>query len=449
MEILQSMTFNVSRFLGKQRVTFGTYVPSNYNYFVQRKDSVLIVYNSFTRVTAIINQLQWDALHACKVIYDEAHPISHDVSDLISNRLLVPKNIDEEKDYLALYDIVSGMSIDHSVDSYTVLTTTGCNARCFYCFEADFRAQVMLKNTAEAVAEYMIKNSNGKMISIHWFGGEPLCNTAAIDTICDILKKNNVPFTSSMTSNGFAFTKQIVENAAENWNLKFVQITFDGLHDEHNRRKNFYQSESDPFINTIQNIHELLKVGIGVSIRINFDSDNLTQIPELVDYFAVEFSGEKRISAYPAALYEDCSAWKPDRNADEQIRLIREQVRLTQYIRDHFHVGEKSVAKGFSMYYCGANNKKHRTINPNGSFSVCHNVGDNVTYGSVFDGITDDEKFRKWTENSRLREKCKDCIWLPECTAFDMCPVKKSYCKVDRENQVRQKIESIYLRYMK
>lgn len=246
-----------------------------------------------------------------------------------------------------------------------------------------------------------------------------------------------------MTSNGYAFTHEIIKSAKA-WNLEYVQVTFDGLREEHNRRKNFITNDPDPFLHTISNIHCLLEAGVGVSIRLNFDTDNLFQIRDLVDYLANEFKNEKRISFYPVALFEDCSSWRPGRDADEQIRLISEQALLRDYIKNKFRLSQKNVGKGFSMHYCGANSISHRTINPNGTFSVCHNVSDKVIYGSIFDGITDHELYKKWTNNGQPREKCRNCVWLPDCTTFSLCPVKKSYCSIDRESFVKESIIRAY-----
>jgi sulfatase maturation enzyme AslB (radical SAM superfamily) len=45
--------------------------------------------------------------------------------------------------------------IEYSTDTinrYNILTTTGCNARCFYCFEEGVEIKTMSSRTAEQVA---------------------------------------------------------------------------------------------------------------------------------------------------------------------------------------------------------------------------------------------------------------------------------------------------------
>lgn len=439
--IICSMEKQFQRFIGKKEFTEGEYVPSKFNYYFDI-DGESLVYNSFSGVFALLSSDQLNNLHLEKCMLTNA--VSDDISELVHYRLLVSSDIDETIDYLNLYRTVKGFIYNPAITSYTVLTTTGCNARCFYCFEQDFKAVTMKTITAEVLSDFMIQNSQGKPISIHWFGGEPLCNTNAIDTICSQLDKAGIVFSSTMTSNGYAFTKKIIENAASHWRLKSVQITLDGLREEHNRRKNYFASKPDPFNQTIMNIHDLLDAKIRVSLRLNFDSGNSNEMSLLIDYLSNEFSGCKGLSAYSIPLFEDCNAWNPDRDNEEQLNLIRRQQDLNDEIRSKFLLSEKNVCRGFSISHCGANNPAHRTVNPDGTFSFCHNYSDTYVYGSIFDGIKDKVAFEKWTNNDRLREMCKNCIWLPECTAFDMCPVKKTYCKIEYENQVRVKLSRIY-----
>lgn len=441
--IICPMQKDFKKFLGEQALAAGSYIPSKYNFYCTvDDDGTKLVYNTFSGVLSVLTDVQWNLLHQKGCDLTDAP--SDEISELVKYRLLVRTTIDETQDYLELYNIVRDFAYDPAITSYTILTTTGCNARCFYCFEQGYKPDTMKKSTAKALADYIIQHSKGNRIHIHWFGGEPLCNTSAIDIICSHLKNEGVKFSSSMTTNGYSFTKQLVETAANLWKLKNVQITLDGLHDEHNRRKNFITSTPDPFYQTIANIHELLSADIGVSVRLNFDSENAYEIPALVDFLAREFHGSQKISFYPVALFEDCNTWNPDRDADEQLKLIKAQTEFSSYIRKKFVLSEKNVCRGFSTTHCGANNPAHRTINPNGTFSFCHNFSDSLVFGSIFEGITDNESYKKWTNNSRVREKCANCIWLPECTAFDMCPVKKSYCMIDFENHVCNKMNRIY-----
>lgn len=416
----------INEMLGKQPTRLGKYKPSMFNLLFQ-VNKKWYVYNSFSRSLAEITEAEHDIL--TKGTDVKKMPCEEEaVNQLISERFLMQEETDEVKDYLETEEIVQQWSAADYINSYTVLTTTACNARCFYCFESDFKPVTMTVKTAKDLAEYMVEHCGGKRIRIHWFGGEPLCNVRAIDLIVNYLKEKKARFSSSMTSNGFAFTQDIVNKAKNDWNLGSVQITLDGMDEEHNRRKNYIVKEENPFRRTIKNIKLLLDAEIGVSLRLNFDQNNVDNMRLLIQFLISEFKGKKGIVIYPAVLFESCASWSAHRTDEQKAMLANclEEFRETLaenglFIQKHFH-------REFRECHCGSNNIKHRVVNPDGRFSVCHNYSDDCTYGNIYDGITDKELFDRWTKNTRIREKCKNCKWLPECTNFDQCPTERMDC---------------------
>ena len=105
-------------------------------------------------------------------------------------------------------------------DSYTILSTSDCNARCFYCYEKGRSRIHMSEETATATADYITRHSSGEKVSIHWFGGEPLYNKKAISRICSLLTESGITFKSSMISNGFLFDEETVAEAAGNSSIR-------------------------------------------------------------------------------------------------------------------------------------------------------------------------------------------------------------------------------------
>ena len=72
--------------------------------------------------------------------------------------------------------------------SYIILPTTGCNARCFYCFEANSKKITMTDQMVDKVIDYIDRTRNKESkLSLQWFGGEPLLNKKAINKICSSL----------------------------------------------------------------------------------------------------------------------------------------------------------------------------------------------------------------------------------------------------------------------
>ena len=137
---------------------------------------------------------------------------------------------------------------------FTVLTTTDCNARCYYCYEKGIRREPMTRETAIAAADYIACASRGEKVRLRWFGGEPLFNREAIDVICGALEQKKICFESAMTTNGFYLDEKTTADAVEKWNLKNVQITVDGTEKTYNRIKAYIDAEENPYRRVMNNI---------------------------------------------------------------------------------------------------------------------------------------------------------------------------------------------------
>lgn len=144
--------------------------------------------------------------------------------------IYVPDDINETQ--LVLNRINESIENDfHAIRSHTVFATTNFNARCPYCFENGVAKKNMSEQTARDVAEYILSNQGeAKKLYVIWFGGEPMLNVKAADTIAATIKSsisNDVEFRSSMYTKGYLFSEEAIEHAICYWNLKAAQITLD------------------------------------------------------------------------------------------------------------------------------------------------------------------------------------------------------------------------------
>ena len=107
-----------------------------------------------------------------------------------------------------------------------ILTTTGCNAKCHYCYEKGLKTNYMSIETAIAIVNFIKSKYNylTKYVEIEWFGGEPLLNTKVIDLISNELNKHGIKFFSSMVSNGILIDNEIIEKMNKLWNLKKFKL---------------------------------------------------------------------------------------------------------------------------------------------------------------------------------------------------------------------------------
>ena len=447
MQIIHPENKTLRTMLGDQKPMACVYVPSQFNFILREQET--LIFNTFTRMFGVLEEEEYKLLQD-KVSVDSTEDIAPQLRFLIEKRLLVPEGSDEAEIYRQFYELIYMMRKPKELYSYTILTTTACNARCFYCFEADYKPVGMDAKTAEDVADYIIAHSNKKnVVRLHWFGGEPLCNTKAMDIISNKLRDNGFTYSCSITTNGLLFDSEIVKKAKEDWNVSTVQITLDGMNEEHNRRKNYAAYSGDAFATTIKHIHGLLDADITTIVRLNFDMANVKSIEKLTDFLKDEFGGHPKFASYPAVLFEDCSAWNPDRLPEEQQTLLKELFRLRDEMQEKNICFPRALNRDLPLERCGANNHGHRTILPNGKFTVCNNVGEADTYGSIYEGITDKEKYERWMNNSCVLEKCRTCCWLPECTSFDQCPVRRSTCRQEEQDTMTRKVRRDYGNYQK
>lgn len=75
-----------------------------------------------------------------------------DIQALYDMGFLIPDDKDEAK-FLEHLRIESLEANNNSPSYYIVCPTTGCNARCYYCFEKGIAQKRMDEGTAKAVAE--------------------------------------------------------------------------------------------------------------------------------------------------------------------------------------------------------------------------------------------------------------------------------------------------------
>ena len=343
---------------------------------------------------------------------------------LYAHHFLVPEDTEESRLYLEVKNILAlreerPAGLTHCV----ILPTSGCNARCFYCYEQGMVRRKMSSETAEDTVHFLLSHIAGPKLHIHWFGGEPLCAPDNIDRICASLAAAGVDFTAEMTSNGSLFTEDVVQKAVEAWKVTSVQVTLDGMAEEYARRK-CYTDLTDPFAAVIRNMHRLLAAGISLAVRLNTDRDNLADIYRVADFLRAEFSAEerRRMQVYAHVLFgvsgnlpEDCPAGAAeDPAAEVNEYLCRIGLMDPNAWRQQFFTLRSRA--------CRAAAPEHSLlIGADGRLFACEAMTEEMSFGDVRRGI-DPEAFARVSSPCALREDCAACAFLPLCTEFSRCP---------------------------
>ena len=179
---------------------------------------------------------------------------------LINHWFYIEYGVNEKINVPKLHKLIQSLRLNQkkSITDFQIITTTECNANCFYCYEAKYRKISMSTMTADKVVDFIAKHASGNKVKVMWYGGEPLLNSNIIDYISVKLASAGIEYTSSIISNGLLFTDSIVDRAMESWNLTNARITLDGTEQIYNRIKAYKDISVNPFSLVISNIEKLI-----------------------------------------------------------------------------------------------------------------------------------------------------------------------------------------------
>lgn len=327
---------------------------------------------------------------------------------------------------------------------FTILPTTDCNARCFYCYEAGRPRRMMRKETARSAAAWIAAQCSGKPAQLSWFGGEPLMNPDAIDVICAALADAGVPYASSMTTNGFLFTPALVKRAVAHWKLHSVQITLDGTEQTYNRTKAYVNAEGSAFQTVMGNIRLLLAAGVRVTIRLNVGADNAGDMLQLAETLAQAFSGAGTLTVYAHLLFATpAHAVSPQKAGQASAALEQLTARLIALGLQH----PRRLRRELPVTQCMADSGCSRIILPDGRLTLCEHHTEDEIIGDVASPQLDEQLMQTWTEQEAPVPACTECALYPECNRLKKCESLEECTDATRRAALRSREHSMLAEY--
>ncbi len=432
MEIINKAVENIAKCWGEGEIKDVSYRPMKY---IIRKeiDENTLLHNVVTGELICLDEDELKAFNSLPGEY------TADLSELVKHHFAVPLDFDEKSSVVQLRDIIKSLQAfkeDDSIFEYTILPTTACNARCYYCFEAGCKTVTMTEDIASKTADFIIDNHGNNDVVISWFGGEPTVGYKYIDIICEKLKQNNVTFTSNMTSNGYLFDEIMAEKSKHNWNLNDIQITLDGTEEVYNRIKSYVGVKDSPFKRVLKNISLLLSQNIRVTVRVNLGLNNYDDLSILIDDLIDKFGSNDLFRIYVQTLFDKCG-YSPEIYTKNDITLLSKKFLFLQKKIDNFRrYGHYSgILPHLKINACMADSDKAVVILPDGSIGMCmSNFAE--TCGNVFDGITDLDIKNEWKKHIEL-EKCGECYLYPDCYLIEKC---KHALQCDEKKMIEKEI---------
>ena len=428
MQVLNKASGKIEKAWGKQKIKDCRYRLMKYT-ISENCDHGLLLHNVITGELVLLDENEKSLLDNLPCKADEKY------FELIEKHFLVPIDFDERKIVGQLRQLLTLLEKKGNITGYTILPTTYCNARCFYCYECDFKHVHMTEEIAHDAVQYMIKHSGGEKISIGWFGGEPLVGVKIISQISRELTENGVEFSSSMISNGALFNEKLVDEAKKLWNLKSVQITIDGTEKIYNEVKDYVSMKGSPYLTVLNNIRMLSKAGIKVSIRINLGFHNVDDTKKLIEELCERFSDCENVSMYVHELYENEGA-EPTKYTDEQRDYITNKVNdFNRFVLEHGKYFEKRGLPKLKNSYCMADNDGAVIINPDGVLTKCEHCSSVDGFGTIYSDEYDKANLAQFKKYRDIVD-CYDCPLYPKCCILDKCLQFTACSKPKRENQI-------------
>ena len=395
-------------------------------------DNKVILHNVVTGHMAVLDEPEVRALNILPASYDVA------MEKLIEEHFLVHENYDEYKTVHQLRRIYQGRYTGNRINHYTILPTTYCNARCFYCYECDYPHVHMTEETASRIVDFIAEHRDGKDVSIQWFGGEPTVGMARIDQISQELKNRNIQYAASMISNGYLFDEYVVEKSVDLWKLQRIQITLDGTEKVYNRVKAYVGAKDNPYKRVLRNIDLLSNHKVKVNIRLNVDFYNKDEIEALIEDLGTRYAGNKNVGVYLNMLFNNQGFEPVVHSQDDIVELVEIIDGLTDRLKVLGLYRDSYQLPTLRFNQCMADNPHSLLIQPDGSFCRCEHESVNDSYGSVKNGVVDFDKVLKWREAVEHSDHCPECAIFPACYGLRYCFNNDAPC-----------IESVRLRNLK
>lgn len=413
--------------LGKQKETKGVKYRLLSFCISEAVSTGVLLYNNLTKELILIDSLEDIFLN--------------DTVYLTEHWFLVPSDYNDHK----LACDITHLLKEHYLSSvqktsFTVFTTTRCNARCFYCFEKNLPQVDMSEAVAHKVAEYIVSSSPTKSTWLRWFGGEPLCNMPVMDIICKDLQAAGVSYSSSMITNGLLLTSQILPKALELWHLSKVQITLDGSQEIYNKTKNYIAPDRNPFAVVTQNITDIANSGIKLGIRLNIGKHNGEDLLTLLNELERRIPNKTNIFFTFAPLFENAGHKPSPRSAEDRHNIYR----LISQLEAHAEMlGFSTVGlrlnERLNVYSCAADNPYAINIAPQGDLYRCEHIHMNSPVGSIdhHDAISTGV----WTNYIEKQPECNDCPLFPTCHHLIGC-AEHTHCNNEYQNRQIQIVKN-------
>lgn len=411
--------------------------------FIDYNNNEVIMINLINGATDIIVKDVYN-----KIISNDFNKLDKDIIDSLLQRKYLFKSEKEYKKFITDINNRIEMLEKKAIPNFLVVPSYACNLQCIYCYEQTY----MIKGTTNINPLKMVdlqferidkimqayENKYGTVtddIRVTIMGGEPLlkCNLEAVAYIFEQSKKRK--YTIDIVSNGIDLNYYIKLFNEYKDTLDHIQITVDGVKEVHDKRRIFKDGRGS-FDLIMNNIHLSLENDITIVLRVNVDSTNINELPELANTLVKEFNYNNRLLPYLYLLQDGgCSGETNIINEEvgiEKIFELEDKNSNMKVFRKKFHPSD-FIDSIFNdepyqpvLRHCGASKNQFILDCKSNIYKCWHGIGNNdYRVGTFYPEYKLDEvKINDWFNRSvKILDKCKNCKYRYICGTG--CPAAK------------------------
>ena len=410
------------------------WIPSRYNARTVGDDGRLILWNTFTGAVCVFTARDRERVLRRLEKDGVAEPLDRTAEFLGRRGFLVRQGTDELDRFRYWYGRTHWRS---DLLQLILMATEDCNFRCVYCFEK-FERGTMSPEVRQGVRALVLRRASSlSSLSVSWFGGEPLYGWEAVEELSpfflDVAKRHGIAHDQAMTTNGYLLTEEKATRLLE-WGCTRYQITVDGLAEEHDCRR-VGRDGSPTHAVVLDNLRSLKarKTPFDVSIRVNFDRENVPRLGPFLEALSEDFGGDARFKL----CFRAVGRWGGDNDDQLAVCGTGEARQVVTALREtarglglRHEGGIRDVAR-FGAEVCYAARPYNFVVGASGKLMKCtvvlYELDDNIVGQLHPDGRVevDDERMARWVKpHYESDASCRGCHVLPVCQGAS-CPLSR------------------------
>jgi len=347
-------------------------------------------------------------------------------NELMKQGFLVNKNVDEIT--LAKECITRATQGTTKTHRLILIINRDCNCKCSYCYQAREQKNG-IKGINSMVIEKSIKYARkvvpyGSKLTVSFFGGEPLLSFRNLrDAVTSFRKEITNGFFQDvrfgLTTNAVLFTENVQKLFTQKYDLDWVQITFDGLKENHDAVRRLRRGQGT-FSTIWSNFECILQVANLIRVRINVRRDNKSDVIPLSKKILNQFGTEKiniyiaPLRVYPNSSLDQAQVLTPEEYTGISKVFYEWYFERTGKIHPDLLPRRKYVA-------CASAFSVPRWIAPDGTLYQCqHQLDLDVPPSSSVFNIKEIHKFVDSRFSPLQNPRCMRCEFLAFCGG--VCP---------------------------